>query len=262
MKKYIAVLLILVIGVYVGKKTILASYVGTLWAQTKKDAREQVPTRFEIERARHEIGNLDGDAGNMIRPIAEYMADIARLKKDIQATQVSLDEQRPALLIMTKDLEDNPSFVAYGNEKFSAERVRTKLQRDFESYRRLESHLQSQKKLLQAKETSLRSAQDQLAKVMNKKHEYELRLAQLEADEETLQVARVGSKLQLDDSRATQIEAALADIEKRQNVQRAEIELKTGALANDNIPVQQRHEPGQDLSSIRRYLEDPASRAP
>ncbi len=255
MKKYIVAALILAIGLYVCKKTVLASYVGTVWAQTQKDVKDQVPTRFEIDRARHEIGNLDSDVGNMIRPIAEYMADIAQLKKDIQRTQTRLDEQKTVLLIMTKDLENNPAYVDYGHEKFSAARVRAKLQNDFESYRRVEASVQTQKKLLEAKETALRSAQDQLAKVMNKKHEYELRLAQLEAEEETLQVARVGSKLQLDDSRATQIEAALADIEKRQSVQRAEIELKTGAFANDNIPVQQRTEPAQDVASIRNYLE-------
>ena len=89
-------------------------------------------------------------------------------------------------------------------------RIRTKLQADFDGYKRLESHLHSQHKLLEAKEASLKAAQDQLAKVIAKKREFELRLAQLEAEEETLQVARLGSKLQLDDSRATQIEAVLS----------------------------------------------------
>src|SRR5207237_935212 len=96
--------------------------------------------------------------------------------------------------------------------------------------------------------------QEQLAKVIAKKREYEVRLAQLEADEETLHIARLGSKLQIDDSRTTQIEAALAHIEDRHNVQREEVALKTGTFANDVIPVQQGHQSGQDVHSIRDYL--------
>jgi phosphoenolpyruvate synthase/pyruvate phosphate dikinase len=146
--------------------------------------------------------------------------------------------------------------VLYQGEEFAADRVRHKLQRDFESYQRFEKNLQSQRKLLEAKEASLRAAQEQLAKVVAKKKEFELRLAQLEADEETLQIARIGSKLEFDNSRATQIEAALADIEQRQTVQRTEIELKTQTLANDVIPVGPRREPARlDYAGIRQYLE-------
>ena len=120
----------------------------------------------------------------------------------------------------------------------------------------MEKNLQSQRKLLEAKETPLHAAQEQLAKVIAKKKEFELRLAQLEADEETLQIARVGTKLELDDSRASQIEAALADIEQRHTVQRTEIELKTQTFANDLIPVGPRQRSfGVDAVAIRQYLE-------
>src|SRR5438552_2529661 len=116
MRKVIPVLLLLAAGVLVFKKTSVASYTGTLWSQVKKETKDQVPTRFEIERARHEIGNLDGDISNMIRPIAEYMAAINRLKKDIQTTQTALTQQKTSLLAMTRDLEGDPTFVEYGGE--------------------------------------------------------------------------------------------------------------------------------------------------
>jgi chromosome segregation ATPase len=248
---------VLVVGAcfYFVKKSSLFSYASTLWSQVKAETKNAVPTRFEIDRVRHEIANLDGDIAGMIRPIAEYKATITRLKKDIAQSEQALDEQKGVLLSMTKDLEGNPTFVEYGGEAYAADRVRSKLTKDFAGYKRLEANLSSQRKLLEAKETSLKATQEQLAKVIAKKREYEVRLAQLEADEETLQIARIGSKLQIDDSRATQIEAALADIEHRHNVQRAEVELKTGTLANDVIPVQQRNQPKQDVNAIRDYLE-------
>src|SRR5437870_4124501 len=133
MRKVIPLLLVLAAGLFIYKKTSVASYAGTFWSHVKKETKEQVPTRFEIERARHEIANLDGDIGNMVRPIAEYMAAIQRLKKDIQITTGSLAEQKTNLLTMTKDLEGNPTFLEYGGRQYSAERVRLKLQQDFES---------------------------------------------------------------------------------------------------------------------------------
>lgn len=256
MKKVLWAFLIVGLGVFLAKKTSFISYAGTLWSQVKTETKEHIPTRFEIQRARHELAQLDDDIAGMIRPIAEYKAAVALLQKDIARTQTALVEQKPSLLTMAKDLEGNPSVVLYNGEEFKADRVRQKLQRDFDSYQRMEKNLHSQQKLLEAKETSLKAAQEQLGKVIAKKREFELRLAQLEADEETLQIARIGSKLQLDDSRATQIEAALSDIEQRHTVQRTEIELKTQTFANDLIPVGPRHRAsGVDAAAIRQYLE-------
>jgi len=255
MKKLVVALLIVGACFYFVRKSSLCSYASTAWSRVKTETKNAVPTRFEMDRVRHEIANLDDDIGGMIRPIAEYKAAITRLKKDIAQSEKSLDEQKEVLLTMTKDLESNPTFLVYAGEQYDAERVRVKLQKDFASFQRQETNLKSQHKLLEAKETSLKATQEQLAKVITKKREYEIRLAQLEADEETLQIARIGSKLQIDDSRTTQIEAALADIENRQNVQRAEGELKTGSLANDVIQVQKGRQTKQDVHSIREYLE-------
>src|SRR5207249_1376927 len=163
------------------------------WSQVKTETKNAVPTRFELDRVRHEIANLEDDVGTMIRPIAEYKATIVRLKKEIGQTEKALVEQKDVLLTMTRDLDGNPTVLVYAGEEYSADRVRHKLNKDFETYKRLEANLASQRKLLEAKETSLKATQEQLAKVIAKKREYEVRLAQLEADEETLHIARIGS---------------------------------------------------------------------
>ncbi len=234
--------------------TAVRSYASTLWSQVKSETKNAVPTRFEISRARHEIANLDDDIGGMIRPIAEYKATIMALNKEIGRSETMLREHKTVLLSMTQDLEGSPSVLVYAGEEYSADRVCAKLAKDFKSYRRLEANLQSRRKLLEAKEKSLKATQEQLAKVIAKKREYEVRLADLEADEETLRIARIGSKIQIDDSRTTQIEAALSDIEHRHDVERAEVELKTSDLANDLIPVQERGPTVVDINAIREHL--------
>ena len=254
MRKLAWAALVVVVGAYLATKTSFGSYAGTLWSQAKTTAKEQIPTRFEIDRVRHELKQLDGDVGTIIRPIAEYKADIVRLQKEIGRTETALAEQKTALLTMTKDLEGNPTVVLYSGTEYAADRVREKLHRDFDAYQRMEKNLASQRKLLEAKEQSMQAAHDQLAKVIAKRREFEVRLAQLEADEETLQIARVGSKLEFDNSRATQIEAALAEIEQRHSVQRAEIELKTQTFVTDTIPVGPQRQRRIDPESVRAYL--------
>jgi septation ring formation regulator EzrA len=250
-------LLVLLVGFFVLKKTSLFSYAGTLWCQVRDETKRQVPTKFEIDRIRHELSGMDGDISKMLRPIAEHMAAINRLKKDIKSSRTCLGEQKGNILTMTKDLDGNPSVLTYAGEEYSAKRVRRKLQRDFRSYQRCEAHLKSQEKLLDAKEHSLSAAREQLTKLVSKKREYEIRLAQLEADEETLQIARIGSKLPLEESnRASEIEAALSEIERRHEVERAEVDLRNGPFANDLIPVQERGRTSEtNLNEIRYYFQ-------
>ncbi len=257
-RKLFVILLVVVGGFWLVKKTNLLSYAGVLWAQVTQETKNQVPTAIELARVKQEIASMDRDVSNMLRPIAEHMAASNRLKKDMKTTQANLADQKTLMLTMAKDLEDNPTVLEYGGEIYTADRVRTKLQHDFDSYKRSETHLKSMEKLLEAKERALTATREQLAKMIAKKKEYELRLAQLEADEETLKIARMGSKVKLDDSRATEIEGILSHIEHRHDVQRAELELLSGPLANDFIPVDQRPRPkgkAASVQDIRNHLE-------
>jgi len=256
MKKLLLIGVIVVAGLFVLKKTSLLSYAGTMWSQVRQGAKNQVPAKFELDRIRHEIAQMDADIKGMLSPIAENMAAVKRLGRDIETTRARLAEQKATLLTMTHDLESNPQFITYGRERYSADRVRLKLDRDFASYKRCEVKLKSQESLLEAKERSLSATREQLNKVIAKRREFEVRVAQLDADEETLQIARIGSKgIQLDDSRATEIEAALADIERRHDVQREELELMNGPLASDIIPVQESDRPAVDVNAVRNYLQ-------
>jgi chromosome segregation ATPase len=257
MKKLLIIGLIVVGGVFLLRKTSLCSYAGTLWSRVGHEAKSQVPTKFELDRIRHEIVRMDSDIKGMLSPIAENMAAVKRLNRDIETTRARLGEQKATLLTMTHDLDGNPQFISYGGERYSVERVRNKLERDFASYKRCEAKLKSQEKLLEAKERSLGATREQLNKLIAKRREFETRLAQIEADEETLQIARIGSRgIQLDDSRATEIQAALDEIAKRQDVQREELELMNGPLASDIIPVEERDRPRVDVTAVRNYLQN------
>jgi chromosome segregation ATPase len=240
--------------VAIATKTNVVSYAGTFFRHMKKEANNQIPTKFELERVRHEIAALDGDISQMVRPIAEYKSVIEKMRKDITRNQTNIEEQKRTMLAVLDDLKESPKHLEYGGKRYSAEQVQRQLARDTESLKHLEKSTRTAQQVLEAKEQALKATQEQLAKVISKKREYEVRLAQLEAEEETLNIARIGSDVKFDSSRATQIEDALAAIEQRQDVARHEIALKNGDLAN--IPLNDRTKVApSNLDQIRNYLE-------
>ncbi|MSQ96002.1 MAG: hypothetical protein EXR98_15800 [Gemmataceae bacterium] len=239
--------------VAIAKTTKVCSYATTWLGQVSAEAKNSIPTKFELDRVRNEIAALDGDISQMIRPIAEYKSVIEKMRKDVAKTEVNIIEQKKTLLAVVEDLKDNPKVVNYGGKTYSADRVRKQLERDTESLKHLEKTIKTQLQVLEAKEVGLRGTQEQLAKVIAKKREYEVRLAQLEAEEETLKVASIGTEFKFDSSRATQIEEALANIEQKQDVTRRELEIKNGQA--NIIPLHDRTQTPADLQTIRNYLE-------
>jgi chromosome segregation ATPase len=253
MKKLLVIGLIVLGGLWVVRKTNLVSYAGTVWAAVRTEAKAQVPTKFELDRIRHEIARMDGDIRGMVSPIAEHMATISKLRRDIQRTEVTLADQKTALLAMTAALDKGEEHVSYKGQQVPAERIRQQLQRDFSSFKLLETQLDTQRKLLTAKEKTLDGARDQLNKLIAKKRDFEVRLAQLEAEEQLLAVARTGTNFQVDDSRATEIQEALNAIEHRQEVERNMHILTTGDPVTQGVPPPD--QPGTSLDEIRAHLQ-------
>jgi chromosome segregation ATPase len=253
MKKLLIIGIIGAVALFVVmKKTNVCSYAGTLFSQVSAEAKNSVPTKFELDRIRHEIAALDGDISQMVRPIAEYKVAIEKMRKDIDRNQAKIAEQKKTLLAVVEDLKGNPNELPFGGKMWKADKVRHQLSRSTESLKQREKQLKAQQQVLEAKEQALAATQDQLAKVIAKKREYEVRLAELEAEEETLAVARIGTEFKFDNSRATHIEESLATAEQRIRVTQHELEMRTRELAN--IPLNDRTGPA-DIQSIRNYLE-------
>lgn len=239
--------------IFVAKKTNIVSYLGTAVTNAQQEAKNQIPTKFEIERIRHEIANLDSDVLQMIRPVAAHRADIEMLRRDIARGTLKVEEQKKSLLSVAQDLEANPKgLISVGNKKYPAPKVQAQLERDTVNLKRVEADLRMKQKVLDAKELALKATQDQLAKVVTKKREYEVRLAQLESEAETLRVAQIATDVKIDNGRASQIETALRELERKIIADRETVELHNSQVIDLN---QERTEAPASLDVIRNYLE-------
>ncbi len=247
--------------VVLAKTTDATSYVGTLWRQARQVAKDQVPTKFEIERIRHEIAGLDGDVGRMIRPIAEHKVAVERLRQDVADDTARLAEQRKVLLDAIAAVKSGKRELVYGGRPYSVDHVKAKIALDSEAFKRLEASVAAKKKLLESKEETLRAAQEQLQSFMGKKQQFEVQLAQFEAEHEINQVAAVGTDIKVDGTRAATIAAALKELKDKIDQQRVELEYRKGVIEVSGIPLSQPQQPAAvDLESIQQHLEGTAQK--
>jgi len=242
-KKIGIVALAVVAGIFLLRSTNLGSYTSTMIGKLKHSASNQVPLEFELDRVRNEVSQLVPDMKSHISAIATEEVAVENLRQDVKTTRAQLDKQKENILTMRKDLEtagNGTKTIVYSDREFTVSRVRERLTRDWDSYKRCEEGLKSKEKLLEAKEESLNLAREQLSSMRAKKEQLEVEVAQLEAEVKNLRLAQTKSNFQLDDTRLARIHASMSSIRDRLRVQVKEQEL-TGRYASDlDIPVEKK----------------------
>jgi len=261
MKKTIALVAAGVIGLAVlAKTTNVSSYASTLWSQARTTVKAQVPTRFEIDRIRNEISSLDQDLDRIIGPIADHKIVVERMRKDVVRDEERLTEQKKVLLEATAAVKNakkgDQLFYGTPARAYSVGQVKAKIAIDFDVYKRFENHVAAQKKLLESKEVTLRGAQEQLQTFLSKKQEFELQLAQLEAEHEINQVAAVGTDIKIDTTRAAAIAQSLNDLKDTIAKNREMAEMRKNFVNLNAIPLNQPQQAvAVDLDAIQVHLE-------
>ena len=258
LKKIAFAAVAVVAGLFILNSTHMGSYARTAWHKVKTAAKCQVPLEFQLESARNEIAQLIPDMQKHIDVIAHETIAVRRMKDDITLTRANLAEQKKNLLAIKDDLKKGEVKFLYGSRFYSADRVSQKLWRDLASCQRCERELESRDKMIEAKETALDAAREQLASMKSEKEKLEVLAAQMEAELKTLRVAQTRSQFHLDDSRLSRIKQTLADIRDQMRAQQTASEL-TAEFLNDTIPVaQQQAVPSKDqvIKQVEAYLGD------
>jgi len=260
-KKTLIIGAVVLAGLFIARKTHLCSYASTLWTQVRQEAKAQIPTKFELDRIRQEIVRMDGDIKGMASPIAEHMAAVSRLKKDIEKSRTTLTERKADIKTMVADLDKGGAFIVYGDRQFTLKQVQNQVERDAAACKRLESHLALQEKLLVAKEQALDATREQLNKLIAQRDEFKVRLAEAETREEQLRIAEIGSSVPSNYGRATELNESLTNLQQQQDVREKRLEVENGALAASNISPRATSS-STNLDEVRNWLHGPAAPAP
>src|SRR3974377_2403967 len=81
------------------------SYSRIVIGQIQEQAKQQVPVDMEIARLKGEVAKLIPDLRKNLILVAEDMASVERIEKDIAVRQAALDRQKTVLAKMANDLE-------------------------------------------------------------------------------------------------------------------------------------------------------------
>jgi BMFP domain-containing protein YqiC len=227
------VVTLLVGGVLFGRD--LFSYMRSGARSVRATVKDQIPTEFELSRARDLLEDIIPEMQANIRLMAQEEVEIAALTKDIEATDERLAHERVKIDRLTELLsEDRPSYTISGRD-FSREMVRTDLARRFDRFKEAQQVLAGKQRLLTTRENSLDAAIQMLDRTRGQKQLLGERVAALEAQHRMIQAAAVGSKIELDQTRLAQADRLIHDLKKRLDV--AERVLACEARFTESIEV-------------------------
>jgi chromosome segregation ATPase len=226
----------------------------TLFSKCCRSAQMSVPLEVEIERIRAEINQLEPDMDKHISKLAVEKAQVEQLREGIATAKVNLRNQKDKVLAMTRSLESDQQQVVYRGETIPAHVLRSQLNREFNSYKRLEAEIKSREKLLEAREQALAVAEEQLRTMADQRRELEVAVANLETELKTVRLEESRSKFQIDDSRLAHIKESLNEIQGRLREKRIEIDLRN-QFGEVQTPVENKTPSTREITSeVRKYF--------
>jgi len=234
--------------------TSLGSYLYLAYHKASGIVYNAVPPEVEIDRLKLEVSRIDGDVQKAFGPIAEQQVAVENLKKEVANGRVNLDTKKKNLMTMKTDLESGTRTVNYGGKDYSADAIRAKLSRDFETYKVSEQALKQKEALLEAKTKAVDAALQQLKEMQAQRDQLQVELARMEAELQTVRVAETQSKIQLDDSRLAHINASMKALNDRIEAEKKEVTLQQTFVNPDSIPVEQKTRQADVLKDVDDYF--------
>jgi len=237
--------------------TRVGSYSRTIWTEIKTSAQEQVPVEFEIKRLKEEVSKLIPDLRKNLSVVAEQMASVERLEKDIATRQANLDRNKAVLLKMAADLETSEISFIYEGKVYNRDQVARKMDLDWKSYKIAQIELRNQEQLLDLKRRELDNSKAKLDSIREQERTLRLEIAELEAEFSSVNLAKTKNRFTVDDSRLGDVKKSIEELrfrlEKEKKVNQLEAEYFGNEVAGVERPAPR---PATEIArEIREQLE-------
>jgi DNA repair exonuclease SbcCD ATPase subunit len=215
--------------------------------QAQTAVRESVPIKFELERARKMIQDLEPEISRHKRAIAREELELQKLNNQVAEDEAKLAKSWADIQKLRGDLERGGSNFVYVGRTYTAAQVESDLAARFERYKTKEATLDSQQKVLEARDRGLSAAQEKLKAMIAAKRQLEVEVENLEARQKMVEVAKASSEFNIDDSQLSRTRSLLSDIEARIEVD-AQL-VNADDVIMDEIPLD---EPETDVNILDR----------
>ncbi len=215
-------LIVVVCGALLGSLvfgTDVISYVRCSADSMQSAVKDAVPIEFELKRARNLLEDIIPEMHAQIRLIAQEEVEVAALKGELDTSRLMLTSESDRIQTLKNALEADQVTYHFGARQFSRGDVKADLVARFARYKEAEVVMASKEKLLFTRETSLNAAMALLEKTKSQKRLLKDKVGTLEGRFRVAKAQAVGSThLTLDNSKLTQAEKLINQINKRLNV--------------------------------------------
>jgi hypothetical protein len=208
---------ILIVGGLLFGKDVL-SYVTSSAKSVRTAVKDAVPIEFELRRAKDLLEEIIPEMHANIRLIAQEEVEVAALKTDIAKSQVAMDEEKAKIARLRNSLDIQQASYSFGDKEYSRNYVKEDLTNRFERYKESEDVLAGKQRLLMTRQKSLESAVSMLDKTRSRKSLLENKIESLTSQYRLVKAASIGTNIQVDNSKLSQTEKLIAQIQKRLDV--------------------------------------------
>jgi peptidoglycan hydrolase CwlO-like protein len=256
MCKKLAIMGAVVIGlVAVLGFTKVGSYSRTAWKEIREGAQNQVPIEWEIKRLKEQVAQLIPDLRKNLSIVAEQMAYVERLEREIQTTKANLATQDAVLVKMAQDLRTQETSFIYAGKVYNREQVGRKFVLDKKAFEIATQELDTKEKMLEIKRRELEAAKAKLDSVRQQEASLKLEIAQLEADFQNVQLAKTKNRFVVDDSTLDDVKKSIEELRFRLEKERNLARLEAEHFGNDTIEGVDRPAPRPIEDIAREFLE-------
>ena len=194
------------------------SYLTTAGRMVSEEVGDQVPVRFELERAKTMIDSLVPDIKRNMIVIAKEEVSVNTIRKEVEKANDTLTEQRGEILQLRDEAESGDKQIRIAGRAATQQEVKTELQRLLSRYKLAEATLGAKQDLLFSRENSLTAARNKLKTMLDAKRDLEVQVENLEARLVAVQSEAVASNIDFDESNVTQCQELVEDLQVRLQV--------------------------------------------
>ncbi len=188
------------------------SFLGTSYDRMSEAVHDNIPTEFQIDRARKMVKALEPEIRECVHVIAKEEVEVEKLTKEIDRKETQSDKDKGDLVRLHTDLAENRSTYTYAGHRYTVNEVRQDMARRLERIKTNDATLGSLSKMRDARQRNLDAARKKLAAMVAAQRQLSVEVENLEAKLKLVEVAQASSDFTFDDSKLARAKELISQI--------------------------------------------------
>jgi chromosome segregation ATPase len=197
--------------------TAAPSYVKTVFHKVRHSAHRSVPIQFDIDRAKHQVAELEPELRRNIETIAQAEVDIETLEEEIASTRANLDREGKALLALREHLSTGDLRLTRG-VSYTDEEIKADLARRLDHYKAVKQIVAQKENTLNLRKKALVAAREQNARMRDAKRALMTKIEEIETRLRQIEASQAANEFNFDDSALARAKQTVAELNKRVEV--------------------------------------------